>query len=124
MTKTEEVGGPTVGSASVEAATPKSAAVSKETSTAIAMAWREIEAAEGLLADIADTRSRNEAPDIRDAFGQRQDGLQLGVPSGQNRHRLFNVPWPLCKPIIEAHIAAQRGLIAVLSAKAIIEAAQ
>lgn len=53
--------------------------ISKETAIDIAMAYREIETAEGLLAEITDTIGRN-PPDIRDAFGRRQDGLQLGVP--------------------------------------------
>jgi hypothetical protein len=97
--------------------------IGKETATDIAMAYREVETAEKLLAEIRDTISRREAPDIRDAFGRRQDGLTLGVPSGNNGHRLFNVPFPLAAPIIEAHIAQQRAVIAALSHRAASEAA-
>lgn len=50
-------------------------------------------------------------------------GLQLGVPSGENSHRLFNVPWPLAKVVIEAYLAAQHQIVAALNAKALIEAA-
>lgn len=96
--------------------------ISQKTAMDIALAYREVEAAEGLLAEITETITRRGAPDIRDAFGRLQDGLQLGVPSGNNSHRLFNVPWTMAKPILEAHMAQQRAVIAVLSEKAIIEA--
>lgn len=97
--------------------------ISYETSMDIAYAHREIETAEKLLAEITDTISRRvgDPPDIRDAFGRRQEGLQLGVPSGSNGHRLFNVPWTLAKPVIEAHIANQKAILGALSEKARIE---
>lgn len=95
------------------------AAISRNTAQDIAFAWREIEVAEELLKDIETTR--REPPDIRDAFGRRVEGLELGVPSGNNSRRLFTVPWSLAKPIIEAHIARQRSLIATLTEKARIE---
>jgi hypothetical protein len=99
-------------------------AISKETAIDIAMAYREIESSEKLLAEIVDTLDRRSVPDIRDAFGRRQDGLQLGVPTGSSGHRLFNVPWNLAKPIIEAHVAAQRSIIAALTEKARAEIAE
>lgn len=97
--------------------------INQKTAMDIAYAWREVETAEALLAEISETVSRREGVDIRDAFGRRQDGLQLGVPSGSNGHRLFHVPWTMARPIIEAHIAQQRALIATLSEKAAIEMA-
>ncbi|ARC90357.1 hypothetical protein [Rhodovulum sp. MB263] len=95
--------------------------ISAETARDIALAHREILTAEELLKKIEDTRSRHSVPDIRDAFGRLQSGLQLGVPSGEGSFRLFNVPWSMCRPIIEAHIAQQRALIEALSEKAMIE---
>ena len=95
--------------------------ITKQTATDIAMAYREIETAEKLLGEIEEALRRREAPDIHDAFGRHQDGLQLGVPTGQSGNRLFNVPWTLAKPIIEAHIAEHRAVIAALSEKAKIE---
>ena len=89
--------------------------ISKDTAMSIAMAYREVETAEKLLADIKEAMSRYEQPDIRDAFGRRQGGLHLGVPSGANSHRLFDVQWALAAPIIEQHIAQHRSVIAVLS---------
>jgi hypothetical protein len=95
--------------------------ITNETATSIAYAYREIDTAEKLLAEITDTmreRRVGDPPDIRDAFGRRQEGLQLGVPSGSNGHRLFNVPWSLAKPVIEAHIASQKAIVAALCDKA------
>lgn len=92
--------------------------ISKQTAMDIALAYREVEAAEGLLADVRAAVARIGQRDIRDAFGRRHDGLQLGVPSGESSHRLFNVPFQLAEPIIETHIARQRALIAALTEKA------
>lgn len=93
--------------------------ISKQTAMDIALAYREIETAEGLLADVAEAVARGHGgKDIRDAFGRVQHGLQLGVPSGENAHRLFNVPYSLAKPVIEAHIASQRAALAALTEKA------
>lgn len=89
--------------------------ISKQTATDIAFAYREIETAEKLLAEIVEALRGRQMPDIRDAFGRQQGGLQLGVPSGESGHRMFNVPWPLAKPIIQAHIAEQRAKIEALN---------
>lgn len=95
--------------------------ISQKTAMDIALAYREIETAEKLLADIVEAVSRRVSPDVRDAFGRHQDGLQLGVPSGSNGHRLYNVPWTLARPVIEAHIAHHQSVIAALNEKARIE---
>lgn len=99
------------------------ASISKETAHDIALAYREVETAEDLLAQINEAISRRQTPDIRDAFGRQRDGLELGVPSGEGSRRLFNVPWTMAKPIIETHVARQRAIIATLSEKARIELA-
>jgi hypothetical protein len=95
--------------------------ISKETATDIALAYRELETAEKLAADVREAMDRFTGKDIRDAFGRRQDGLQLGVPSGQSGHQLFNVPYSLAGPIIDTHIAHHRSRLVVLSEKARIE---
>lgn len=97
--------------------------ISKQTAMDIALAYREIETAEELLENITQSMSKWQAPDIRDAFGRRQPGLQLGVPSGESSRSLYNVPWPLAKVVIEAHIAQQRSIVAALNERALIEAA-
>ena len=99
--------------------------ISKQTAMDLALAHREVDTAKALLADVeaASTSSSFDQNDIRDVFGRRQHGLQLGVPSGQNGHRLFDVPWQLAKPIIRAHIEAQKARIAALTELALLEAA-
>lgn len=92
--------------------------ISKQTATDIAFAYREIETAEKLLEAVTEALSRRQEPDIRDAFGRRQGGLQLGVPTGSGGHQLFDVPWRLAKPIIEAHITEKRAVIAALTESA------
>lgn len=96
-------------------------AISKQTATDIAMAYREVETAEKLLADVRATASQIGSKDIRDVFGRPQHGLQLGVPSGDTGQRLFNVPYSLAVPIIEAHIAHHRAVISALTEKAKLE---
>lgn len=49
--------------------------ISKKTAMDIALAYREVETAEAMLAEISETMDRRSAPDIRDAFGRIQDGL-------------------------------------------------
>lgn len=95
--------------------------ISKETATAIAYAYREVETARDLLEKITEALSRREHPDIRDAFGRQPRGLELGVPSSDTSRRLFDVPYTLAKPIIEAHIAHHESIISALSEKAVIE---
>lgn len=91
--------------------------ISKETATDIALAYREIEVAEQLLSKVTEALDRRQVPDLRDSFG-RQRGLQLGVPTHESGHTLFDVPWNLAKPIIEAHIASKRALLSALTEKA------
>lgn len=95
--------------------------ISQQTAMDIALAYREVETAEKLLADIVEALGRRQQPDIRDCFGRQHGGLQLGVPSGPAAHTLFNVPWKLARPVIEAHIASQKAVIAALNEKARIE---
>lgn len=100
--------------------------ISKETATDIALAHREIETSEKLLAEVeaAISKSPIDQKDIRDTFGRRVEGLQLGVPASHSGHTLYTVPWPLARPIIEAHIAAKRALLSALDEKARIELEQ
>lgn len=99
------------------AAFPQEAPITAQIATDIALAYREIERAEELLKKVTEALNRRDTPDLRDAFGRRNDGLQLGVPTSASGHTLFNVPWSVCKPIIELHIAHQRTKISVLTAQ-------
>ena len=95
--------------------------IAKETATSIALAYREVEAAEKLLLDVREAIERFTPKDIRDAFGRKGYGLELGVPSGENSRRIFNVPYALAIPIIETHIAHHKATIALLSQQAAAE---
>ena len=89
--------------------------ISKETATRIALAYREIETAEKLIEQVAKAMDRFDETDIRDVFGRRVQGLQLGVPNGEMSTRCFELPYTVAKPVIEAHIAQQRAIIVALS---------
>lgn len=56
----------------------------------------------------------------KDAFG-RARGLQLGVPSGESSHRLYDVPHRLATSVIRAHIAEQERKLVEVNEQARIE---
>lgn len=102
--------------------------ITRDTAEAIWECYREIAAAEKLLADMAEAekefdtdreRARYE-PRLRDAFGRRAD-LQLGVPSGDACHRLFRVAPELAKACITAHIAQKRAELVEANERARLE---
>ena len=94
--------------------------ITKDTATDIALAYREIEAAETLLGDVRAAIEKSAPLDLRDAFG-RPRGLQLGFPMSDSGQRLFNLPMNLAVPIIEANIAHHRARLVLLSEKAAAE---
>lgn len=96
--------------------------ITKQTATDIALAYREIESGEALLAQIEEVIKSRGDKDIRDAFGRRCDGLELGIPTDTGSRRIFNVPWKFARPIIAAHVEQQRQLIVALTEQAAIEA--
>jgi hypothetical protein len=86
-----------------------------ETAARIACAYREIEVAETLLEKVTEAIEKGDGRDIRDVFGRPHRALQLGIPSGDNGHRLLDVSYELAVPVIEAHIAQKRAQIEALS---------
>jgi hypothetical protein len=102
--------------------------ITQDTAATIWAAYREIAAAEKLLADMEAERAKpfgdreKHAATLKDAFGQRQH-LQLGIPSGENGHRLFQVSPQLGESVIRAHIAHQKASLAVANEQARIELA-
>ena len=85
--------------------------ITRDTAARIWNSYREISVAEKLLTDMAeyDKNSQEEnAPRLQDAFGHERQ-LQLGVPCGENGHRLFNVSPILAESIIRAHIANKQA---------------
>lgn len=99
--------------------------LSMETIGAVYHAMREIEAGEKLLADMKEIRSREadrdkHAPTLKDAFGRARQ-LQLGIPSGENGHRLLDVSPVLAESVIRAHIENKRAELANANERARIE---
>ena len=85
--------------------------ITQETAEKIWQAYREIAAGEKLLADMVEIRKTETvdkyAPTLPDAFGTRRH-LQLGIPTGENGHKLFNVSPVLAEACIKAHIEHKR----------------
>lgn len=98
--------------------------ITQETAALIYSAYREIEAGQKLLDDMKAIREREHlnktAPTIKDAFGNRRH-LQLGIPSGENSHRILDVSPVLAESVIRAHIENKRATLAELQERARIE---
>ncbi len=102
--------------------------ITQETAARIWQAYREIEASNKLLADMKAEREKpfgdgdKHAPTLKDAFGRRRQ-LQLGIPSGENCHRIFDVSPLLAESVIRAHIAAKEKELVESNEQARIELA-
>lgn len=91
--------------------------ITRQTAFEICMAYDEIAKGEKLLQIMAELTEHGDAPLIEDAFGRRHN-MQLGVPTGENRHRLLDVAPELAKQVISAHVANKRAELAVLNERA------
>lgn len=60
------------------------------------------------------------AATLKDAFGCRRQ-LQLGIPNGENGHRIFDVNPQLAESVIRAHIAQKQAELVVVNEQARIE---
>lgn len=102
--------------------------ITKKTAERIWAAYREIETGEKLLKDMLYEREKQwghvdeHAPTLQDAFGHKRH-FQLGVPSGENSHRLFEVSPVLAESCIRAHIENKRHDLAEANEIARIELA-
>lgn len=100
--------------------------ITKKTAERIWVAYREIETGEKLLEDMLKEREKQwdhvdeHAPTLQDAFGHKRH-FQLGVPSGENGHRLFQVSPVLAESCIRAHIENKRRDLAEANEMARIE---
>ncbi len=98
--------------------------ITQETCAAIYAAHREIIAGEKLLEDMKGERQRMQAdkyaPVLKDAFGRVRQ-LQLGIPSGENSHRIFDVSPALAESVIRAHIENKRAELVEANEQARIE---
>jgi hypothetical protein len=97
--------------------------ITQETAASIWSTYREIETGNKLLEEMQQAlrwEHDKNAPVLKDAFGRKQN-LQLGIPSGQNSQRLFDVPPQLAETCIRAHIAQKQKELAEANEKARLE---
>ena len=98
--------------------------ITQETAARIWQAYREISASEKLLKDMKELKDRERSgeyePTLKDAFGVRRQ-LQLGIPSGENGHRIFDVSPVLAESIIRVHIDRKKAELSEFNEKARIE---
>lgn len=96
--------------------------ITKQTAERIYYAYSEIEKAKELIKDIKQSleTATNDTHTLLDrARGRRV--IEMGVPSGGNGHRIFDVPLPVATKVIDAHIAANEEKLKELMAIAEIE---
>jgi len=102
--------------------------ITQSTASAIWCAYREIESAEKLLADMVEERAKpfadrdKFAPTLKDAFGKRR-GLQMGIPCGQDGHRIYDVNPELAESVLRAHIAKKQVELVEANERARLEVA-
>lgn len=96
--------------------------ITKETAVKIWNCYNEIESAEKIISDLAESskKSPDEPPSLRNAFGDRC-GLQLGVPCGSDSHRLFGVNLEMSIKIVQQHIDEKHRRLEELKAIAMLE---
>lgn len=95
--------------------------LTQETASAIYFCRQNILNAQKLLTDMAalEEQQKKSFPDrqlrLKDVFGRERATLELGVPSGNSGHRIFNVEYDLAKIIIEAQIKSYETSLAALN---------
>lgn len=89
--------------------------ITKETSQKIWNCYHAIENCQKLMSDMKEQLEKTGDERLIDAFG-RKKGLELGVPCGNDGHRIFNVRIDLAIQIIEAHIEEQEAELKELQA--------
>jgi hypothetical protein len=82
--------------------------ISMETARRIWHCYREIATAQKLLAQLEQAIREGKVPDPLDDF-DRHRCFQLGVPSGHDCQRLFDVQPTMAMSVIRAHIAAKQA---------------
>ncbi len=96
--------------------------ITKETISELGRVYRDIEAAEGLLAEVDEQLAKQE--ERIDFHGNVQGPYrrcQLGWPSSDSSYRLFNVEPKIARAVIVAHLADQRAKLEKLNEVARIE---
>ncbi len=89
--------------------------ITKETAQKIWSCYEGIDKCKKLLCDMKEQLEKSGDERLIDAFG-RKKGLELGVPMGNDGHRIFNVRIDLAIQIIEAHAKEQEDELRELEA--------
>lgn len=84
--------------------------ITQQTAYDIWVAYDEIAKGQKLIADMEKELKDGNDPNPQDPFGRRRN-LQLGVPCGDNAHRLFDVQPKLAIAVIRAHIAEKQAFL-------------
>jgi hypothetical protein len=96
--------------------------ITKQTAERIWWAYTEIEKARALVTEMKqaiETATDDVHSLVDKARGRRV--IEMGVPSGSNGHRIFDVPLPVATKVIDAHIKANEEKLKELMAIAEIE---
>jgi|ERR1700760_1823036 len=99
--------------------------ITKETCVKIYNCYEQIENGKKLMQDMAEVVKKDaekKSPTLSNAFGERI-GLQLGVPSGSDGHRLYGISTELGVKVIEEHVQKNEQRLKELMAIAKIELA-
>ena len=94
--------------------------ITKKTASNIWNAYEGLDRCKKLMSDMKEELKKSGDERLIDAFG-RKKGLELGVPMGNDGHRIFNVRIDLAIQIIEAHVKDQKAELIKLKAVAKIE---
>ena len=98
--------------------------IQQKTAARIWQCHREIEAGHKLLQDMEERKKKyprdKHAQQLKDCFGRGQN-LQLGIPNGENGHRIFNVSPDLADAVIRSHIAAKKAELVDVNEQARVE---
>ena len=82
--------------------------INKTLSKKIWTCHNEIEKSELLLKEMSETYDDNtDNYELKDTWGKGQR-LQIGVPMGSDRHRLYDVDYKLARKIIKKHIKKKK----------------
>ena len=100
--------------------------ITQKTAADIWQCYREINAGEKLLADMEERKKAypedKYAQHLKDVFGRGQN-LQLGIPCGENGHKLFSVSPEMAGAVIRSHIAVKQAELVEINERVRIELA-
>ena len=94
--------------------------IEKETARRIWNCYQEIESSKELVVNIKSHIDNDEEPTPRDCFGKRGN-YELGVPTNNHTHRIYDVNPRLALSVVKAHMANKTNELVELNEQARIE---